>query len=72
MSMIVDQHLHIMTLKIKKNTKGSPFKTEKFFCLLALFWAGSGITLLGGGGTIMARMGSSHPEAVCRHPKAQK
>ena len=38
---------------------------------LTLFWAGSGITLLGGG-AIMARMDSSHPEAVCRHPKAQK
>ena len=24
------------------------------------------------GGAIMARMDSSHPEAVCRHPKAQK
>ena len=23
-------------------------------------------------GAIMARMDSSHPEAVCRHPKAQK
>ena len=38
---------------------------------LTLFWAGSGITLLDGG-AIMARMDSSHPEAVCRHPKAQK
>ena len=26
----------------------------------------------GRGGAIMARMDSSHPEAVCRHPKAQK
>ena len=30
--------------------------------ILTLFWAGSGITLLD----------SSHSEAVCRHPKAQK
>ena len=39
--------------------------------ILTLFWTGSGITLLDGG-AIMARMDSSHPEAVCRHPKAQK
>ena len=39
---------------------------------LTLFLTGSGITLLDGGGAIMARMDSSHPEAVCRHPKAQK
>ena len=42
-----------------------------YWVLLTLFWAGSGITILGGG-RIMARMDSSHPEAVCRHPKAQK
>ena len=41
------------------------------FVVLTLFCAGSGITLLDGG-AIMARMDSSHPEAVCRHPKAQK
>ena len=45
---------------------------HSFSHFLTLFWTGSGITLLDGGGAIMARMDSSHPEAVSRHPKAQK
>ena len=36
MSINVNQHLHIETLKIKKTPKGPPFGNEKKFCLL--FW----------------------------------
>ena len=44
---------------------------QNFLGTLTLFWVGSGIMLLGGG-AILARMDFSNPEAVSRHPKAQK
>ena len=56
----------------KKKLPGYVYLWCPFYHYLTLFWAGSAITLLDGGGAIMARMDSSHPEAVCRHPKAQK
>ena len=54
-----------------KNTVQQMFKIVAAWSLSPIL-GGLWNYVTGRGGAIMARMDSSHPEAVSRHPKAQK